>query len=135
MDLTSKAIFYFSLTGNTKAILDNVSGFDIYDIETATNEFENYDVIVIGLPSYGRGQPHEKTWNFLRRIMQVKGKKIALYGSGQTIYRESYGGAIDGMENILKANNDILFKFKFESYPTQEARAKFESLMNRIGEM
>lgn len=133
MDLISKAIFYYSLTGNTKAIIENVEGFDVYDIEIPTNEFINYDILIIGMPSYGRGTPHKKTWNFIRELIKVKDKKIGLFGSGNTIYGDYYGGAIDFLERELSKRNEILFKFKFESYPLDEDRITFENLVKTVG--
>lgn len=132
-DLTSKAIFYFSLTGNTKAILEGVEGFDVYDIETLTDYNFDYDIILLGLPTYGRGSAHPKTWDFLRKFINIKRKKIGLFGSGNSIYPQ-FCGVLDILEERLSVENEILFKFKFEAYPSDKAKKDFQKLIQEIND-
>lgn len=131
-DLTSKAIFYFSLTGNTKAILQDTDGFDVYDIKKSESvDFNKYDTIILGLSTYGRGSAHKDTWEFLKKLIRVSGKKIGLFGSGNSIYPD-FCGALDIIGDALKTKNKLLFKYKFEAYPTQKAILEFNDLLRGV---
>ena len=63
-DLTSKkAAYYFSVTGNTKSLLEQLDDFeewDIYDLNGMKAEdvdFKDYESILIGTLTLGRGVP------------------------------------------------------------------------------
>lgn len=132
MVLTSKAIFYYSATGNTKAIIENIDvrDFDIFNLITVDKvDFESYNVIVIGTSTFGDGVPPSIFKQLTPYLSSLKGKKIGLFGSGNSSY-EHYCGALDLLEDFLGFKNEILFKYKFESYPTDKAIEEFQSLIN-----
>ncbi|MGG2096038.1 flavodoxin domain-containing protein [Bacillus sp. S13(2024)] len=129
--MTSRAIFYFSLTGNTKAILQDTNGFDVYDITKTENiDFSKYSTVILGLSTYGRGSAHENTWGFLKKFVRITGKKIGLFGSGNSIYPD-FCGALDIIEDAIKDRNEILFKYKFEAYPTLKVKDEFKRFIAR----
>lgn len=120
--MTSKAIYYISFTGKTEAILEDESLNHIhkYKLNNMKPEdviFQSYDTIIIGSPTYGRGVPPEYFLKMLPQLRLLKGKKIGLFGSGQTIYGKDFCGALDVFEEILSPKNEIAFKYKFEGYP------------------
>jgi flavodoxin I len=137
-DLTcKKAIFYYSNSGNTKAIveLSDTTGFDIINIKQIEPEdftFEPYDIILIGTPTLGDGVPPSYFKKLTPQLHSLQGKKIGLFGSGNTHYT-FFCGALDLLEDLLGQRNEILFKHKFESYPTERTVLIFNEFLNRIG--
>lgn len=135
-DLTCKAIFYYSLTGNTKAIVEEIdaSGLDIYNMAEMKIEdinFNYYETILIGTSTIGDGEPHSIFKKLSPKLSSLKGKEIGLFGSGNSIYRK-YCGALDMLDDFLSEENDILFKYKFESYPTDYTKEEFQKIINKI---
>jgi flavodoxin I len=122
--LTSKAIFYYSLTGKTEAILDKskLNGISINklnNIKAYDVDFKSYDILFIGSPSYGRGIPPDYFRDLIKPLVSLQGKRIGLFGSGNTIYGDDFCGALDVLEELLGGKNQILFKYRFEGYPRQ----------------
>lgn len=136
MVLTSNAIFYYSMTGNTKALVEqtNTYDFDVFNLQKTSQQdvnFEQYDTILIGTSTIGDGIPHNIFKLLHGKLLNIKGKNIALFGSGNSIYRH-YCGALDLLEDLLKSANQILFKFKFESYPTEDVKRDFQRLIDEV---
>lgn len=140
--LTSKAIFYYTNSGNTKGIIEecNTGDFDIYALKNMSSvELEeviyNYDTILIGTPTLGRGIPPVYFRNIFPVLNKIKEKNIGLFGSGQTIYGEYFGGALDVLEDFLSQKNRILFNFRYESYPTGYVIEDFNKLLDDVREL
>jgi len=82
-----------------KVDLKNVS-------EADPNGLANYDLVVIGSPSYdynGReGQPHEEIASFLTMLSKevMQNKETAIFGLGDSSYME-FCGAVKEIEKIL----------------------------------
>jgi flavodoxin I len=137
MDLTSnKAIFYYSMTGNTKALVElcDTTGFEVFNLNKLNIEEINFDpfqTILIGTSTVGDGVPHEIFRNLAPKLKELKDKNIGLFGSGNSIYPH-YCGALDLLADLLKKNNKMLFVFKFESYPTKYAVTEFQSILDSI---
>jgi flavodoxin len=134
--LTSKAIFYYSSGGNTRSIVDETDtvGYDIVclnEVKPKWLEFEPYDTIILGCPSYGKGVPPDYFKEIAPQLMKLKHKRIGLFGSGQTIYGDRYCGALDVLYDFLREQNDIIFLYRFESYPTEIAIQEFQELLNK----
>lgn len=139
MALTSKAIFYFSLTGNTKALfqqLDDLDEWDIYDLNTMEPEevcFDGYSTLLIGSLTLGRGIPPIYFKKLFSKLVRIRGVNIGLFGSGQSHYGdEFFCGALDVLEDLLKHQNSIAFKLKFESYPTPLVVEAFQHLVKEL---
>lgn len=133
--LISKAIYYYSMTGNTKGLIDSVdtSGFDIYNLSQTKKEdlnFDKYQTIIFGTSTWGRGLPPRVFFNIRDELVKINGKQIGLFGSGNTHYGEDvFCGALDLLEELLKQKNQIIFKLKFESYPTKKVVEQFKNLL------
>ena len=130
----NKAIVLYSLKGNTRGILDdvNLDGWDLIDITKCENLIlDDYETILIGTSTYGRGVPPKPFFKFKGEFVKLKSKKIGLFGSGNSHY-EYYCGALDLLEEIMNENNEILFKYKFESYPNKRAKEEFNILMEEF---
>jgi flavodoxin I len=136
MALISKAIFYYSPSGNTKALIElsDTSGFEIFNMARmayADINFEAYALILLGTSTTGRGVPHNFFLKIQSKLFELKGKKIGLFGSGNSSYEE-YCGALDVIEPLLCEKNEILFKFRFESYPTGRVLKEFQDIINQL---
>ncbi|PHA03056.1 hypothetical protein COE51_01555 [Bacillus pseudomycoides] len=123
--LTSKGLFYYSETGKTEAAIieGNIKNCKIHKLNNMKPEevlFSNYDCILIGTPTYGRGVPPLYFKQLLPKLYQLNGKRIGLFGSGNTIYGDDFCGALDLIEEIVKNKNEVIFKYKFEGMPKQE---------------
>jgi flavodoxin I len=137
--LTSKAIYYFSITGNTKSIiqkLDDYNDWDIYDLYSMKPEevdFKDYDTILIGTLTLGRGVPPEFFKQIYKQLVTLENRKIGIFGSGQSHYGdEFFCGALDVIEDVLNHKNKICFKLKFESYPTPKVIEEFKTLVKEM---
>ncbi|MNC02594.1 Flavodoxin [compost metagenome] len=138
--MIKSAILYYSNSGNTKSLVEefskNNSKFDVFNLKKQTNLsiIENYDTIIIGTPTLGNGIPPAY---FSKNASELKkylcNKNIGLFGSGNSIY-PYYCGALDVLWEWLKNDNNMLFKFQFESYPTNKAIKDFTDLLNNIKE-
>ncbi|MFO1442980.1 flavodoxin domain-containing protein [Bacillus sp. Bva_UNVM-123] len=134
--MTSKAAYYFSMTGNTKSILEqleNINEWDVYDLNEMNPEdvdFKDYKTILIGTLTLGRGTPPIYFKKIFKQLVELKNRKIGLFGSGQSHYGDDFFcGALDVLEDLLRQKNEIAFKLKFESYPTPPVIEEFKSLV------
>jgi flavodoxin I len=132
--LTSKALLYYSLSGNTKGLIDQCDwdGFDIYSLKSSINvNLENYQTIFIATSTWGNGVPPKPFFQMRDILLQLSDKRIGLFGSGNSHY-EYFCGALDLLEEVLERKNKILFKFKFESYPTEKVVFDFKKVLEGI---
>jgi flavodoxin I len=130
--LTCKAIFYYSTTGNTKAIIDHLEGFDVYrlnKIKYNELDFKEYETLLLGTSTFNNGLPPVYFKHILPQLYQLEGRRIGLFGSGQSIFGDLFCGALDVLEEILKAKNIILFKFKVDGYPRKGDFDNFNKLL------
>jgi flavodoxin I len=136
--LTSKkkAAYYFSITGNTKSILQQLDDFeewDVYDLNGMNPEdvnFKDYENILIGTLTLGRGVPPVFFRHIFKQLSNLENRNIGIFGSGQSHYGdEFFCGAVDVLEDLLKIKNNICFKLKFESYPTPTVIDEFKALV------
>lgn len=131
--LTYKALLIYSLKGNTKGILEGIdlSKFKVFDLMESTDiDLNPFDLIFIGTSTYGRGVPPRPFFEIRDHLYTLRGKEIGLFGSGNSHY-EYFCGALDLLEELLKPKNSILFKFKFEGYPTKQKKMEFKNLINK----
>jgi flavodoxin I len=133
MTLTCKSIFYYTVSGKTEAALDKdkLSQYELIKLNNLNQsqvEF-NSDVIIIGTPTYGRGVPPLYFQKLIYKLTSLKGKKIGLFGSGNTIYGNDFGGALDLIEELVIDKNEVIFKFKFEGMPRQTDIDKLTKLI------
>lgn len=132
--MITKAIYYFSLTGKTAALVEDITQQDFSIIKLNNRnpkqfEFGKEELVIIGSPTYGRGAPPMYFKQIINQLRNLTGRKIGLFGSGNTIYGDDFCGAIDTLEELLKQNNEILFKYKFEGYPTDRVKKEFYEIL------
>ncbi|MBM7588650.1 flavodoxin family protein [Brevibacillus fulvus] len=136
MALTSKAVFYYSMTGNTKALIESCDTtgyavFDLYEMALQEVDFRPYQTILLGTSTIGDGFPHDIFKKLTAQLAGMNRKRIGLFGSGNSIYPR-YCGALDILEDFLRTRNEILFKFKFEGYPKRQVMEQFQQLLRDI---
>lgn len=137
--MTSKAAYYFSITGNTKSLLEKLDDYDEWDIYDLNGmnpsdiDFKDYEQILIGTLTLGRGVPPEPFKQIFQQLNNLEDRTIGLFGSGQSHYGdEFFCGALDVLENLLEKKNNISFKLKFESYPTIMIVDEFKKLVKEM---
>lgn len=135
--ITITKIYYYSLTGKTEALVKEL-GFDhelikLNNIKPNDFRFDEDKLIIIGSPTYGRGVPPKYFKDILLQLRDLSGRKIGLFGSGNTIYGDDYCGALDVLEEILKVKNEIVFKYKFEGYPRKTQIEEFLAHVTKGG--
>lgn len=137
--LTSKkgVVVYFSATGNTKAFVDMFSPklFDIVPVKQIDMiDISDYDLILVGMSTWRRGMPPKPFIDKVETFRKIKDKKIGLFGSGHTQY-EYFCGSLDLYEQILQVENTILFKYKYEGYPTESNFEEMKILIKQMEEL
>lgn len=134
---TKKGLIYYSLSGNTKSMIDKV-GFEDFEIINITSrhidlseiDLLQYEVLLIATSTLGDGEPPAIFKRLAPQLKALKGKRIGLFGSGNSVYRY-YCGALDLLEGLLRRQNEILFTYKFEEYPTEKAVNDFKKLIQQ----
>ncbi len=98
-------IFYGSTSGNTKKVAENIkinleSGLvKVYNVKYANIvDIEKYENIILGTSTWGKGILQPDFEDFLNNVLKkanLKGKKIAIFGTGDSlIYPESFADSI-----------------------------------------
>lgn len=134
MTIDNCRIYYYSLTGKTEALIESLDfqKTKFNDIKAENFQFGQEEYIIIGCPTYGRGAPPLFFKKILKEIRGLKDRKIILFGSGNTIYGDDFCGALDVLEELLKNKNQIIFKFKFEGYPTESKLNEFKNILREL---
>lgn len=137
MGLTSKkGLIYYTLSGNTLSMIEmlDLDGFEVVPLNRRTAGEINllqYDVLAIATSTLGDGELPKIFKRLLPQFHQLKGKEIILFGSGNSLFQH-YCGALDVLENFLKRENRILFTYKFEEYPTDQAISELNGLFKTL---
>ena len=136
--MIDSAIFYYSNTGNTKSLVEKImedrNDFDVFNLKKIDDfsVIDKYKNIILGTSSWGNGVPPRFFSKHQAELKKyLNNKNIGLFGSGNSIY-PYYCGALDLIWDWLKNDNKMLFKFKFEYYPTIKAVNEFRELLNNI---
>lgn len=137
--MTSKGlILYYSVTGNTKASVDLFSDELFEKVNARRNieevEMGKYSYIVFATSTWGRGIPPKPFFKIRDKLSNLSGKTIALIGSGRSDF-EFFCGALDLLEQITQSKNTILFKYKYEGYPTERNFDEMKILIKQMEEL
>ena len=104
-------IFYGSTTGTTKEVAEEigrilgVDNADIHDVaKSAPSDVAAYDVLLLGTSTWGAGDLQDDWYDFVAGLepMDLKGKKIALFGCGDESMSDTFCGAVGVLYNKLK---------------------------------
>lgn len=100
------------MTGNTEFMAECIAnelqlvGEEVVLKEAAfayVEELEEYKQILLGTYTWGDGDLPDEAVDFYEEVKEIDllGKKVACFGSGDTSYR-SFAGAVDIWEELLK---------------------------------
>ncbi len=104
-------IFYGTNTGTTEDVAHRiakelgVADADIHNVaDTAPDVLGDYDVIVIGTPTWGSGEIQEDFYDFLdgAQVLDLKGHKIALFGLGDESMYDTFCNGLGTLYDKLK---------------------------------
>ena len=122
-------IFYGTTTGATAEVADKIAKAldvdkeDIHNVAgTAPSVVGNYELIIMGSPTYGLGELQEDWYDFLEGIeaMDLKGKKVAVFGLGDEQMTDTFCNAIGIIYNKVKKTGATMignyntFPYRFE---------------------
>jgi flavodoxin I len=132
-------IFYGSTNGNTEKLAEKIKAslkpgmVDIFNVKHATIEdIEQYDNIILGSSTWGKGilQPDfEYFLNHILKYANLKGKKIAIFGTGDSAaYPDSFADSIGIIFDALEGKGvTFVGEFSTEGY-------SFESSLSMFGD-
>lgn len=123
-------IFYGTTTGTTAAVAEriaqalNVDKTDVHDVaKTAPSLVGNYDLLIFGSPTYGSGELQDDWYDFLAgvEVLDLKGKKIAVFGLGDESMSDTFCNAAGIIYDRMKSTGATMigafntFPYKFAS--------------------
>lgn len=104
-------IFYGSSTGNTEALAQSiaqclgVAETDVHNVaNTAPSAVGPYDVLLLGSSTWGSGELQDDWYDFATGLeaMDLKGKKIGLFGCGDESMSDTFCNAVGVLYKRLK---------------------------------
>lgn len=128
-------LFYGTQTGNTQTEAELIqkefggdSVVDIYDIsKVESSDFENYNYIIIGCPTWNVGELQYDWNNFFDELDNIdfNGKKVAYFGVGdQNGYPDSFQDAMGILEEkISELGGETVGYWSTEGYDFTESKA------------
>ncbi len=126
-------IFYGSSTGTTARIarkigtLLNIPDNDIHDVaKTAPSKVGDYDVLIFGTSTWGSGEIQDDWLDFADgvEVLDLKGKKIALFGCGDETMSDTFCNAVGELRHRLTGTHaEFIGEYYSESYDFDESDA------------
>ncbi|MCS0787573.1 flavodoxin [Cytobacillus firmus] len=132
-------VFYASMSGNTEAIADIISGelkdqnhdVDLEDFMSVQNAAKllNYDLTFIGLYTWGDGDYPDECLDMIEEIEQLdlENHPFAIFGSGDTSFPE-FCGALDHLQRLIEEQGGTVvgnpLRIEFNPEPEDEEEIK-----------
>lgn len=112
--MTKVGLFYGSTTGKTEAVAEAIQaalgGEDIvklHEISDVSDEFADYDCVIIGCPTWDIGELQSDWEGFFEEELDnidFSGKKIAYFGTGDQIgYADNFQDAMGILEEKISS--------------------------------
>lgn len=127
-------IFYGSTTGTTAKIarkigqLLNVPANDVHDVaKVAPSTVGDYDLIVCGTSTWGSGDMQDDWHDFINgmEMLDLKGKKIAIFGCGDETMSDTFCNAVGELHHRLgHTQAEFIGEFDAGAYDFHESEAK-----------
>lgn len=105
-------IFYGSTTGTTREIAEKLASIlgvdsaDVHDVaDTAPDAVGDYRVLLLGSSTWGSGELQDDWYDFLKglEVMDLKGKKVGVFGVGDESMSDTFCNAVGIIHNALKS--------------------------------
>ncbi len=126
-------IFYGSTTGTTREVAQEIAqalgvvAADVHDVaESAPSDVAPYDVLVLGSSTWGDGDLQDDWYDFADGLQAVdlKGKKIALFGCGDENMSETFCNAVGDLYDRLKDTGaEFIGAFPVDGYDFHHTNA------------
>jgi flavodoxin I len=128
-------LFYGTQTGNTQTVAELIqqelggeSMVDLHDIANADpSDFEDYDYIIIGCPTWNIGELQSDWEGFYDDIDNIdfNGKKVAYFGTGDQVgYPENFQDAMGILEaKISSLGATTVGYWSTDGYDFDESKA------------
>ncbi|MEH1968355.1 flavodoxin FldA [Nostoc sp.] len=133
--MSNIGLFFGTQTGNTQTeseIIQKEFGGDsvvtLYDISQAEpSDFNNYDYIVVGCPTWNVGELQSDWENFYDELDNIDfiGKKVAYFGPGDQVgYPDTFQDALGILEEKISENGgETVGYWPTEGYEFSESKA------------
>lgn len=125
-------IYFASSTGTTERIalelakVLNVALDDVHNVsKTAPSTLGDYDLIVMGSPTYGSGELQQDYYDFLSGASQLdlKGKHIAVFGDGDESMSDTFCDAVGELYDSMKGTGATMVG-AFPTFPYEFDHSK-----------
>lgn len=136
-------IFYGSNTGTTADIasrigrLLDVAESDIHDVgKSAPSDVAPYDILVLGTSTWGDGELEDDWYDFIAGLeeLDLKGKKIALFGCGDETMADTFCSAVGELHNRLKQTGaEFIAPYDTIGYSFNSSLAKPDDALEAYG--
>ena len=138
-DMEYICIFYGSKTGSPAgialkmALVMNVDYLGIHEVcETDPSVLGGYDMLVLGTSTYGEGDLQDDWYDFISgaESLDLKDKKIALFGCGDESMTMSFCGAVGVIYSRMQTTGArFIGEFSAECYDFEESDACHDGKM------
>ncbi|MDE6490624.1 MAG: flavodoxin, partial [Muribaculaceae bacterium] len=125
-----------SNTGTTARVAEmiaaelGVSSGDIHDVaKSAPSDVAPYEVLVFGSSTWGSGDMQDDWYDFADGVqaLDLKGKKIALFGCGDETMSDTFCGAVGELYDRLKCTGaEFIAPFDADCYDYSHTPAEIE---------
>lgn len=134
-------IFYATSTGTTRGVAERIAkalgvrASDVYNVaKTGPDKFDDYELIILGSPTYGAGEVHDDWYDVLDAVkaLDLNGKTVAVFGCGDENMSDSFCSAVgiiykafkDTGARMIGEFNTFPYEFdKSEAVPVQGGEA------------
>lgn len=126
-------IFYGSNTGYTADVANRIANelgidtADVHDVaKAAPSQLGDYDILLLGSSTWGVGDLQDDWEDFINgaEALDLKGKKIAIFGCGDESMSDSFCGAIGKIyERMQGTGAEFIGDFNADGYDFSESPA------------
>jgi flavodoxin I len=142
LDMAGVGIFYGTSTGSTEDVADRIKDafgddadgpFDVDALEgSVTDNFEKYDAIICGTPTWNTGADTERSgtgWDEIYYTsmseLNIEGKHVAVFGCGdQSSYAENFADATGELHDVFENLGCKMFGYTSqEGYDHEDSKS------------